>query len=75
MSDEGIYRLLEAMGDRVTDLSKSYRVLNDNHTTLHLEVVELKAQLKTTVSIAKWLFGISGLSLLLRILEIVGVVK
>ena len=75
MSEE-TYRLLEAMGDRITDLAKSYRVLNDNHTQLQLEFVEMRTRVETAVSLVKWvLFPISGLTLLLRILEIVGVIN
>lgn len=70
------YRLLEAMGDRVTDLAKSYRVLNDNHTRLQLEFVEMRTRLDTAVAIVKWVLApISGLTLLLSIGELLGVIN
>lgn len=76
MSEEGIYRLIDVMGDRVTDLAKSYRVLNEHHGTLQLEVTELRAQIKTVIAIVAWILApISGLTLLLRIVELLGVVN
>lgn len=73
--NEEEYRLFKALNERVTDLAKSYRVLNENHSSLELQFVEFRAQITIVVAIAKWLIPISGLTLLLRILEVIGVVK
>ncbi len=73
--NEEEYKLFEVLNERVTDLAKSFRVLNESHATLELQFVEFRAQITMVVAIAKWLIPISGLTLLLRILEVIGVVN
>jgi len=74
LSDEGIYRLIEAMGDRITDQGKSIRVLNDHSSSMELRQERLETQLHTAVAIIKWVLApMSGLTLLLRIGEMLGV--
>jgi len=74
--NEEEYRLFQALNDRVTDLAKSYRVLNDSHTELRLEFVEMKSKAEMAVAIVKWVLSpITGLTLLLRILELLGVIR
>jgi len=74
--NEEEYRLFQAMSDRVTDLAKSYRVLNENHTQLQLDFVEFKSKADMAIAIMKWFISpITGLTLLLRILELLGVIN
>jgi len=74
--NEEEYRLFQTLNERVTDLSKSYRVLNDNHAQLRLEFVEFKSKADMAIAIMKWFISpITGLTLLLRILELMGVIK
>lgn len=56
MSDEGrdIYKLIEITNERLTDLQRSYLVLNDNHHTLQLSFVEVKTKLETIYWIIKF---------------------
>lgn len=60
MSEEGdnIYKLLEYTNERITDvqndtkeLRESYKVLNDHHHTLEIDVNTLSTQLKTAIQI------------------------
>ncbi len=53
MSDE-IYKVIEIMNDRITDLQLSYRVLNDNHRTLEVGFTEMRAQFDTIGAIVKF---------------------
>lgn len=52
-----IIKLIEMQGDRLDDLSESYRVLNDNHTKLSNQFVELRTEVKTTKSFLKWILS------------------
>jgi len=73
--DDDVYRLIESLSDRVTDLSKSYRVLNEAHMetqsrlhTIELGQTELKTRIDTAISIVKWV--LSPISLILLILRL-----
>jgi len=52
-----ILKLIEMQGDRLTELVDSYRVLNDNHTDLAKQFVELRTEVKTTMSLVRWLLS------------------
>lgn len=66
-----LLELLETTNLRLTDLSKSYRVLNDNHQALEIQMARLEARIDTTASIVKWLVSpVAVFSLLLQILKI-----
>lgn len=74
--DDDIYKIIELMGNRMTDISESYKILNDNHVNLERGFIQLKTKIETTVSIIKWFITPSIAVLLLsEILKIVGVVK
>ena len=53
MNDDYL-KLYEAMNDRITDLTKSYRILNDHSHTQAVDLAKLNTKLDTTVSIVKW---------------------
>ena len=61
MDGEDIYKVIEVMGERITDLAKSYRVLNDSHHRLELELVEFRTEIETVTKIVKWLLTPSAL--------------
>jgi len=78
MSDDGgeIYRLIEVTNDRLTDLQKNYRVLNDNHHNLELRFTEMRARLETIVQIIKFFISPAvALLVLAELLTLVGVIK
>ena len=63
MSSEDIYKIVEMMNDRITDLQKSYRVLNDHSQTQEIEIVKINTKLDTIASIIKF-FITPGVALL-----------
>ena len=70
-----VYKILEVMGDRMTDLQKSYRVLNDAHVELRVEVIEMKTKLTTVYQILTFFVSPTmALILLAEFLRIVGVI-
>jgi len=70
------YKLYESMRDRITDLAKSYRVLNDNHSRLELEFVEFKAMVNTSITILKYFVSPAvAFTLLIQLGKLVGVIK
>lgn len=69
--DDDYLKLYEAMSDRITDLSKSYRVLNDHSQSHRVEIAKINAKLDTTASIVKWLISpVALISLFLQVLRI-----
>lgn len=52
--DDEIYKVIELMNDRITDLQLSYRVLNDNHRTLEVGFTEMKAKFDTIGTLLKF---------------------
>ena len=52
--DGNIYKLLEYTNERITDLQGNYRVLNDHHQTLEINVNTLSTQLHTAIQILKF---------------------
>lgn len=72
--DDDYFKLYEAMNERITDLSKSYRVLNDHSQSHKVEIAKINTKLDTTASIVKWLVSPVALaSLFLQVLRIWGV--
>ena len=70
-----LLELLETTNLRLTDLSKSYRVLNDNHQSLEIKMTRLESRIDTTASIVKWLISpVAVVGLLIQILQIYGVI-
>ena len=53
MSEE-IYKVIELMNDRITDLQLSYRVLNDSHRNLEVGFTEMRAQFNTIGALTKF---------------------
>jgi len=73
--DGDYLKLYEAMNDRITDLAKSYRVLNEHHQNIEVKIVRLETRIETVVSIVKWFISpIALISLVLQILRICGVI-
>lgn len=52
--DGNVYKLLEYTNERITDLQESYKVLNDHHHTLELNVNTLTTRLDTAIQILKF---------------------
>ena len=70
-----LLELLDTTNQRLTDLSKSYRVLNDSHTKLEMRMTRIETRFDTTVSILKWLISPAAvIGLVLQILEIWNVI-
>ena len=63
MSSDDIYKVVEMMNDRITDLQKSYRVLNDHSQTQEIEIVKINTKLDTIADIIKF-FITPGVALL-----------
>ena len=63
--------LLEVTNQRLTDLQKSYRILNDHSQSQEIEIVKLNTKLDTTVSIVKWFISpIAAVNLAIQLLRI-----
>lgn len=70
-----LLELLESTNLRLTDLSKSYHVLNDSHKELELKMARMESRIDTTTAIVKWLISpIAVIGLTLQILQIIGVI-
>ena len=52
--DGNVHKLLEYTNERITDLQESYKVLNDHHHNLELDVNTLSTQLHTAIQILKF---------------------
>jgi len=64
---------LNELSERVTDLNKCYRVLNEAHLDTETRLVRLESQVETTVAIAKWLISpIALISFLLQLAVALG---
>ena len=73
--DDDYLKLYEAMSDRITDLYKCYRVLNDAHSKTAISLAKLESQVGTTSSIVKWLISpVALVSLLIQVLRIFKVI-
>ena len=78
MSDgEGdIYKLIEITNERLTDLQKNYRVLNENHHNLELSFTEVRAQLETVAQIVKFFISPAvALLMLAELLKLTGIIR
>lgn len=65
---EQLLKLIEVTNERLTDLQKSYRVLNECHHSLEMEFSVLKAQITLICQVIK--FFISPAVALLLVAEI-----
>lgn len=78
MNDEYLLEVIQEQRERLTDLAKSYRILNDNHTRLELEFVKLQTEIHTVIKIVKWLVPgsaiLSGIVLIVKLLELMGMI-
>lgn len=73
--DDDYLKLYEAMSDRITDLSKSYRILNDHSQETKIRIVKLETKIDTTASIIKWFISpVAVVSLILQVLRIWNVI-
>ena len=48
---------ITTLGGNYQALTKSYKVLNDNHHKLELDMTELSTQIKTCTALLKWLIS------------------
>ena len=62
--DGNVHKLLEYTNERITDLQESYKVLNDHHHNLELDVNTLSTQLHTAIQILKFFIS-PGVALLI----------
>jgi len=70
-----LLELLETTNQRLTDLSKSYRILNDSHTNLEMRMTRIETRFDTTISILKWLISPAAVvGLVLQVLQIWNVI-
>ena len=73
--DDDYLKLYEAMSDRITDLSKSYHILNDHSQETKIRIVKLETKIDTTASIIKWFISpVAVASLILQVLRIWNVI-
>ena len=67
------YKLYQALSERVTDIAKNYRVLNENHHNTELKLTKLETKVNTAVSIVKWVLSpMAVISLAIKIAELAG---
>ena len=63
-------------GDRLAELSESYKVLNENHVRLERQFVELKTEIQVMMRLVRWLlsptFVMSALLFLVKAAEHMG---
>ena len=64
--DGNIRRLLEYTNERITDLQDSYRVLNDHHHNLEINVNTLQIRIDTSIQILKFFIS-PGVALLILV--------
>jgi hypothetical protein len=77
LSEDGdVYRVLQVMNERMTDIQKSYLVLNDNHHLLAMKQLKLETKLETIWTLLKFCVtpGIM-ITIVIEFLRIVGVVN
>ena len=76
MSDQDVYRVLQVMNDRMTDIQKSYLVLNDNHHVLAMKQLKLETKLETIWTLLKFCITPGVIfTLFFEILRMAGVVN
>jgi len=76
LSDQDVYRVLQVMNDRMTDIQKSYLVLNDNHHVLAMKQLKLETKLETIWTLLKFCITPSVIfTLFFEILRMAGVVN
>ena len=68
MSDErgDVYKLLEYTNDRISELQENYKVLNDHHQNLEINVNTLQTRLDTAISLLKFFIS-PGVALLILV--------
>lgn len=67
-----VYKLIEMVNDRITDLndrftdlSRSFNILNDHHSKLDKEFTSLRTEIRTTIRLVKWVVTPTAIGLLL----------
>ncbi len=78
MSEDGsdIHKLLEYTNDRITELQDSYKVLNEHHHDLELDVNTLTTRVDTSIQILKF-FVSPGVAVLIIVdlLRMAGIIS
>jgi len=73
---DDIYKLIELLNDRYTELANSYRVLNDSHAKLEVSFVKFETKVNTAVSIMKYFVPssliLSAIAFIIKLAELVG---
>ena len=74
MNNETVLKLInkriDEVHDRVDELTKSYKILNDSHSKLDKGFIEMRTEWKTTKTWVKYVFGTSLLGFLISLLNI-----
>ena len=74
--DDDYVKLYEAINDRITDLHKSYRTLNDNHQNLEIGFIKLETEVKTVVKIVTWFVSPAlAFMIIVELLKLSGVLQ
>lgn len=70
-----IQEKLKNIDERVTELSNSYKILNDNHHQLELDMMELDTQISTIANLVKWIISPGMIiALLIELARIGGII-
>ena len=74
MNNETVLKLInkriDEVHDRIDDLTKSYKILNDSHGKLENGFIEMKTEWNGVKTLAKYIFGTSILGFVLSLLNI-----
>ena len=76
VGSQDLYKLLDVMNDRLTDLQKNYGVLNESHHKLEMEFTTMKARIDTTCDIVKFFVSPSlAFLILVQLATMCGIIK
>ena len=62
--------LLKMINERIDELTKSYKVLNESHQTLENGFIEMRTEWNGVKTLAKYILGSSLLGFLISLLNI-----
>jgi len=62
--------LLKMINERIDELSRSYKILNENHQNLENGFIEMRTEWKGVKTLGKYIFGTSLLGFLISLLNV-----
>ena len=81
MDNEAVLKMInkriDEVHNRIDNLAESYKVLNDSHSALENNYIEMNAEWKTLKTLAKYIFGANIFVFiigLLNVLKLFGVI-